>query len=393
MRLESLQLINFKNYGGCSLTFSPGLNFIYGNNGNGKTNILEAISFLSYTKSFLQNIEADCIKYGENSFEVKGSFINNLDSRFRINLRYSSSGLNKEFTLNSEKVVKLNEILGLFPLVTLSPYDLKLTTGIPHERRRSFDLLISQISRVYLNDIRSFSRILKQKNAFLKDNLFSKRYSYVELSQMLELWNNELVNTGLRIAVRRLDFIENFKKLLAEGFRELVDSDYEPIIEIESDLFEGSNHNTDIDLIAENFRKNLEEKTALEIKRGVSLIGPHRDNYIFKFRKNKQVFDIRTFASQGEHKLFIVALKLAEFKYIRQYGEGSSKGAPVLILDDIFSELDKAKVERVCEILPQYNQLFITTTDNSYKDKLVNYFPSEKLKLFEIVNGEALYVN
>src|SRR3990170_5206196 len=178
MRLDSLQLINFKNYGSCTFAFSAGLNFIYGNNGNGKTNILEAISFLSYTKSFLQSSEADCIKYGESGFEINGSFINKLDTGFKINLKYSSAGQNKNFTLNSEKVNKLNEILGLFPLITLSPYDLRLTAGIPHERRRNFDLLISQVSRVYLDDIRCLSRILRQKNALLKDNLFSKKYSF-----------------------------------------------------------------------------------------------------------------------------------------------------------------------------------------------------------------------
>jgi DNA replication and repair protein RecF len=133
-----------------------------------KTNILEAISYLSYTKSFLQNSETDCVKYGENQFEIHGSFLNEIETEFKINLSYSSADAVKSYILNSEKVNRLNSILGLFPLVTLSPYDLKLTTGSPHERRRDFDLLISQTSRVYLNDLRNLSRILKQKNALLK---------------------------------------------------------------------------------------------------------------------------------------------------------------------------------------------------------------------------------
>jgi DNA replication and repair protein RecF len=387
MRLGNLVLINFKNYIDCSFTFSPGLNFIYGDNGNGKTNILEAISFMCYTKSFLQNSEADCIKYGENEFNLTGNFYNSVESEFRIKMNYSSAGAVKCFVMNSERISRLNDILGLFPLVTLSPYDLKLTTGSPHERRRNFDLLISQTSRIYLDDLRSLSRVLKQKNALLKENLFSKKYSYDDLKQMIKGWNNELIKLSLKVVVRRLDFIENFRTLLAGCFKDLVSTSYEPAIDIESDLLSDVNDNPDLDTMRENFKKRLEEKCEEEIKRGISLLGPHRDNYIFKMKKGNDIFDVRTFASQGEHKVFLIALKLAEFKYIKQFSEGSFKGDPIFILDDVFSELDGTKVNRVCEILPGYNQLFITSTDKEYLNKLGHFFPAIDTSSFEIVNG------
>jgi len=117
MRLDKLSLVNFKNYGRCSFSFCPGLNFIYGNNGNGKTNILESISYLSYTKSFLQNTESDCLKYGEAAFEIKGSFTNDLDTEFKMDLVFDDSG--KSFYLNGGKINRLNDILGLFPMITL----------------------------------------------------------------------------------------------------------------------------------------------------------------------------------------------------------------------------------------------------------------------------------
>jgi len=393
MRLDKLFLVNFKNYNRCSFSFCPGLNFIFGDNGNGKTNILESISFLSYTKSFLQNSESDCLKHGEKAFEIKGSFVNELDTEFRMEAVYDPENSGKTFYLNNGKMSRLNDILGIFPLVTLSPYDLKLTTGPPFERRRNFDLLISQTSRIYLEDIKNLSRIIKQKNFLLKENLIFKKHSSADLKQMVSIWNEELLNTGIKVMIRRLDFIDNFRILLKSSLNELVGDKYNPLIELESDLLSGIRENPDIDHISDVFRKDIENKYELEAKRGISLTGPQRDNYIFKMKKGSDIFDVRTFASQGEHKMFIIALKLAEFKYIRQFGETSSKGDPIFLLDDVFSELDKKKVDMLCEILPGYNQLFITTTEQEYGKKLINYFSGNNLRSFEILNGSVINDN
>lgn len=390
MRLDKLFLVNFKNYSSCLFSFCPGLNFIFGNNGNGKTNILESISFLSYTKSFLQNSEADCLKYGEKSFEIKGSLVNEMDTGFRMEAVYDPGNNGKTFYLNSSKINRLNDILGMFPLITLSPYDLKLTTGAPYERRRNFDLLISQTSRVYLEDIRNLSRIIKQKNYLLKDNLLSRKNSPSDMKQMVSIWNEELLNTGIKVIIRRLDFIDNFRILLKESLHELVGDKYDPLVELESDLLPGEHEHYDIDSLAELFRRDLEDKYELEAKRGISMTGPQRDNYIFKMKKDADIFDVRTVASQGEHKMFIIALKLAEFKYIRQYGESTSKGDPVFLMDDVFSELDKNKVNRLCEILPGYNQVFITTTEQEYASKLSKYFQGSNFRSFEISDGSIV---
>lgn len=390
MRLEKLYLFNFKNYGSCSISFCPGLNFIFGDNGNGKTNILESISFLSYTKSFLQNSDSDCLKYGESEFEIKGSFINDLDTEFKMQTEYNTLSPGKTFFLNNSKINRLNDILGLFPLVTLSPYDLKLTTGAPYERRRNFDLLISQTSRVYLEDIRNLSRIIKQKNSLLKENLIYKKHSPADLKNMISIWNDELAGTGIKVLIRRLDFIDSFRELLKNSLKELVDEKYDPIIELESDLLPDDNEHDDIDRLADVFRNDLENKYELEVRRGISLTGPQRDNYVFRMKKGTDVFDVRTVASQGEHKMFIIALKLAEFKYIKRFGETSSKGDPVFLLDDVFSELDRNKVNRLSEILPEYNQIFITTTEQEYGNKLKGYFKNGSFKSFEISNGAVL---
>lgn len=397
MLLENLHLDNFKNYGNCSFSFSPELNFIFGENGNGKTNILEAISMLCYSRSFLVNSEADCVKYGETFFSIMGEFKNAVVIPQTVKMRYDKEASEKTLFFGTERVTRLNEFIGSFPLVVLSPQDLKLTTGTPHDRRRNFDLLISQISRVYLDDLRNYNRVVKQKNSLLKGNLISRRYSTGELKSLLETWNEELVLFGVKILIRRLDFLEDFKKYLCECFNDIVGTRYVPVISYESDIFGVMDRDqiekefTDIPKIKEYLRLSINEKADIEMKRGISMAGPHRDNYIFKMNKNGEMFDVRTFASQGEHKTFVVSLKLSEFKYIRSTLEHSNIGDPILLLDDVFSELDKSRIAKIGALIKDYNQVFITTTDYDYLGMLKNNF--NDIRSYQIINGSAALVN
>jgi DNA replication and repair protein RecF len=257
--------------------------------------------------------------------------------------------------------------------------------GSPQERRRNFDLLISQISRVYLNDLRSLYRVLKQKNSLLKSNLITRKYSAAKMKEMIELWNDEMVELGIKILIRRLDFIEGFKDYLLASFSKIVGSTYIPVLEYESEIL--SNHEAvSIDLIRKNFKELLKQKIDIEIKRGVSMAGPHRDNYIFKMNKNGELFDVRTFGSQGEHKTFIVALKLSEFEYIKSNLENMNTGEPILLLDDLFSELDKNRVKKISALLKDYNQVFVTTTDYEHLDTLKETFGSN-YTAYQIING------
>jgi DNA replication and repair protein RecF len=397
MLLENLHLDNFKNYGNCSFSFSPKLNFIFGENGNGKTNILEAISLLCYSKSFLLNSEADCVKYGENFFSVTGDFKNSIEIHQSVKFRYVKEENDKELFFGNEKVSRLSEFIGSFPLVVLSPQDLKLTTGTPHDRRRNFDLLISQISRVYLDDLRNYNRVIRQKNSLLKSNLLNRRYSAAELKNFIETWNEELVLFGVKILIRRLDFLEDFKKYLAGCFNEIVGKRYIPVISYQSDIFGVMDRDfvekefSDIPKIKEHLRRNINEKIDAEIKRGISLAGPHRDNYIFQMEKEGQMFDVRTFASQGEHKTFVVSLKLSEFSYIKSTLEHTSIGEPILLLDDVFSELDKSRISKIGSMINNYNQVFITTTDYDYLGMLKTN--SDEIRSYQIINGSASIAN
>jgi DNA replication and repair protein RecF len=149
----------------------------------------------------------------------------------------------------------------------------------------------------------------------------------------------------------------------------------------------------DENILREKFAVVLREKRVIEIKRGMSLAGPQRDNYIFKMKKNGSVFELKNFASQGEHKIFIVALKLSEYIYLRDKLESDLCGEPILLLDDLFSELDQNRSLRISALLPKFNQVFITTTDNYYQDILKKYFNKENITAFNIVNGTSKVVN
>lgn len=388
MILEELLLADFKNYHNCSFSFSPKLNFIYGENGNGKTNILESISMLCYTKSFLMNSEADCVKHGKEAFEITGGFRNRVETRSSVKFLYRREENSKQIMCDNDKVTRSNEFLGRFPLVVLSPYDLKLTMGLQQDRRRNFDLLISQISRVYLNDLRKYSKIIKQKNSLLKENLVTRRYSNGELKELVRVWNAELLDLAVKLMIRRLDFIEEFKSYITACFFRIVGEKYIPVVSYESEILDENDLTAySVDTLKDKLQKMLEEKLETEIKRGLSIVGPHKDNYMFYMDKAGEMFEMRTSASQGEHKTFVVALKLSEFGYINENLKHTNTGEPVLLLDDVFSELDKNRINRISELITDFNQVFVTTTDKDHFGVLKDNFTDSRT--FHIVNGQA----
>ncbi len=387
MLLSNLRLLNFKNYSSSTFDFNPGLNFIYGDNGNGKTNILEAISFLCYTKSFLQSSESDCVKYGEEELDVTGFFDSPLDTKNKVSFTYYKPDSKKAIKLNDESVGRQSLFFGKIPLVVLSPADIKLTSGVPNDRRRSFDILISQISGLYFDDLKNYSRVIKQKNSLLRENLSQRKYSEKQLNDMLKLWNDELVEYGIKIILKRIEVIKEFRTYIEDNFRKIVGDSYIPIIEYESEVLEDENCVKSLNGIDEKFRQLLDDKFEIELKRGVSMLGPHRDNYRFLMRKNGEVFDIKNFASQGEHKTFLVALRLSEYKYLKDKLEGSSSGKPILLLDDVFSELDSNRINKISGILPEFSQVFITTTIKDYLKLLNKIYSKQNISVFQIVNG------
>jgi len=390
MILRTLRLKNYKNYKSCSLNFNPRFNFLCGDNGNGKTNLLEAISMLSYTKSFLQNSEPDCVKYNEDDFEIAGEFCNASGTKHTVHFSFEKSSLKKEITFNNDVIHRFSSFFGTFPLVVLSPADICLTAGSPHDRRRNFDLLISQVSKIYFDDLKSLTKIVKQKNSLLKDNLAGRKYSDESIYDLLTLWNDKLSEISSRIILKRIEFINEFQEYVKSSFIKIAGDSIKPVIEYKCDI-QADVLDKDITAgrLTDIYRQALKEKTQMEMIRGLSLVGPQRDNYVFSMIKNGDRFDVRSFASQGEHKAFIVALKISEYHYLRDKLYSSSTGEPLILCDDIFSELDSNRTEKIAGMLADLNQVFVTTTDPGYINIISKYIDEKDISSFRILNGIA----
>ncbi len=390
MRLQLLKLKNFKNYVSCSLNLNPRFNYIYGDNGNGKTNILEAISFICYTRSFLQNPESECVRYNEVNFEIYSELFSSANTKNTVLFSFDKSNLKKEIVFNNDPVLKFSGFFGTLPLIVLSPGDLKLTAGTPGDRRRNFDILISQVSKVYFNDLKSLSKIIRQKNSLLKNNLISRKYNDSRFIELLEVWNEKLVNISVRIILKRIEFIREFAVYLKSSFMKIAGDSIIPQIEYCTDSVENLKENElNEDNINLCIKNALMQKMKIEQIRGISLVGPHRDNYFFSMIKNGNKFDVRSFASHGEHKAFIVSLKISEYQFLKDKLYDSNTGEPIILLDDLFSELDATRTEKIASMLTELNQVFLTTTDKRYIDISSNYFKKEDISSFYIDNGTA----
>ena len=395
MILKKIILRDFRNYEEQVLDFNGKFNYIYGNNGQGKTNILEAISFISFGKSFLGASEHDCVKFGKEEFQIEGEYENDLQNLFHVFLNYNSTFKKKTFHVNKEKVTRYSsDIFGKFPVVYLSPQSLNLTYGNPSERRKFFDILISQTNRLYLDFLKDLGKLIKQKNALLKNNLYFNAYSGNELSDLLCSYNEKFVEISSNIIFRRLRFLMEFKSFFEKNFRFLITNNDKASMSYYSELFGEIDFERlgeyDKGMITETLSNSLEQRMNEEIDRGLTLIGPQRDDYIFRLMKNdehptenRSGFELKIYASQGEHKTFVIALKLAEYYYLKD----KKATNPILLLDDLLSELDSNRVSKIISHLKDYGQIFLTTTDIKYKSSIEKFYDDNEISTYQVLNG------
>jgi DNA replication and repair protein RecF len=395
--LRKISLNNFRNYAVQELSFNSSFNYIHGNNGEGKTNILEAISYISFGKSFLNSAENDCVMFDSEGFNVSGIYENEVDNVFDVSLNYDFLTKRKTFHLNKEKVSRWSsEIFGRFPVVFMSPHSLNITYGNPSERRKFFDILLAQTSRVYLDLLKNFTRILKQKNSLLKNQLNGNAMPGRDFRNLLNSYNEKFIEYSSDILFRRFALMDKFMDYFRESFEYLTDTEDEPGIAYYSEIFGDKKYSVSelsgitIEDLSGMLVKKITEKTAEESARGMSVVGPHRDDYIFSLKKDtgnaeKKGFEIKNFASQGEHKTFVIALKLAEYHFLKDV-RGSM---PMLLLDDLLSELDSVRVSKIVSHLKDYGQIFLTTTDISYHKELKNFYSNREISLFKVVRGKV----
>jgi DNA replication and repair protein RecF len=338
MHLKKLSILNFKNYPEAELGFSPRVNCFTGNNGEGKTNILDAIHYLSFCKSFFNPIDSQNIMHEEPFFLIQGSYeLNNAEEEIYCGQKRNQK---KQFKRNKKEYQRLADHIGLFPLVMISPADSELITEGSESRRKFMDSVIAQFDRDYLENLISYNKVLSHRNALLKQFGDSGKFDVASL----EIWDDQLIVYGERVFQKRKDFIENFISIfsryyeLISGGKETVDLIY--LSHLKENTF------------AEALTKALNRDRAMEY----TTAGIHKDDLEFTING----YPLKKYASQGQQKSFLIALKLAQFDFIKKI----KNITPILLLDDIYDKLDDLRVKQLMELVSSDNfgQLFITDT-------------------------------
>jgi DNA replication and repair protein RecF len=373
MFIAEVRLRNFRNHADTLLEFGRGINVLWGRNGQGKTNILEAISYLSLTKSFYAASDATAVRFGTDAFAVEGEMVTGSGLRHTVRVTYGLDGGDKAFTVNNARPESLASVIGTFPVVILSPENNAITFGGPSARRRFVDLTLSQVSRVYLDDVLEYRKVLRQRNRLLSD----ARSSGANIAATLEPWTVGLVHYGSRIVKRRQEFVEEFKGYIERSYKNLVSSGEEPALEyISSGSLPAGRV---VEEIAEQMMSGLKARAGEEIRRGSTLVGPHRD----EVRLSINGAALLEYASQGQHKTFLVALKTAEFFYVKERrGE-----PPIFLLDDLFSELDEVRSKRILDLVSGLGQAIITTTGERVLEDSAGW--NDHFRRFTVENGTS----
>lgn len=343
MILSGISLKNFRTHKHTILNFSESLNYIVGGNGKGKTSVLEAAYYLCTTKSF-NSKDSNAVTFNEADFEIKGTF-NDL-TEDKIKVIFSIPDNRKYFFQNEKLITRSSQIIGRFPVVILTPADHQITQGSPADRRKFVDSVISQASNTYLNILLDYNRTLKQRAVIL--NTLKEKYSSQAIKE-LQAWTDKLIESGTELITHRRDFILIFNKYVSESYQKIIED--KEIPKIEYNFLENNKRSG----IAETFKTLLQERKEEEIRRGINLVGPHRDDFILSIND----LNLKTYGSQGQHKTFQAALRFAEFFYIKD----TAGKTPLFLLDDVFGELDAHRAGRISNYLKEVGQAFITLTD------------------------------
>ena len=345
MYLKDLSLINFKNYGQSELSLSPKINCFIGSNGVGKTNLLDAIYYLSMCKSYLNPIDSQNVRYDEDFFVLQGDYLlNDKHENIYCGLKKNKK---KQFKRNKKEYQKLSDHIGLLPVVMISPTDNSLILEGSDERRKFMDSVISQYDKVYLDNLIKYNRALAQRNKLLKD--FYQQRTFDE--DTLDIWDEQLVALGEKIYNVRVKFVEELIPIFQEYYTRISGNQEQVQLVYDSQLHEG------------DFRNIL--KDVLEKDRIVqhTTAGVHKDDLILTLEN----YPIKKAGSQGQQKTYLVSLKLAQFDFIKQI----SGFKPILLLDDIFDKFDRSRVRQIIELVAEnhFGQIFITDTS---QDRLEN---------------------
>ncbi|MGE5675767.1 MAG: DNA replication/repair protein RecF [Mycobacterium leprae] len=366
MYLSSLELFSFRNYSHLTCSFSPTLNVIYGDNGQGKTNLLEAVYFLATGRSHRTSRDQDLLKEGESAFGARASVMRSTGEML-LELKYSTES-RKQLKINGLPEKKITKLLGNLAAVLFSPDDLQLLKGSPAGRRRFLDVELSQISQTYLHHLSTYNKTLLQRNSILKQNAVD--------GALLSVYDEQLLDAGAQIIVRRAAAVQRLSAIATE-YHAMMSNGVEHLhLAYESQPLGDDGVILDLADVRQRLQRLLTDRRKDEIRRQISLVGPHRDDINITIDDR----DARLFASQGQQRTAVLALKLAELRYMaEQLGE-----TPILLLDDVASELDPHRRNFLLNTVGETAQTFITCTD---LEDLAARSWSPEHRLFRVKSG------
>lgn len=356
MLITDLKIRNFRNYEEENIKFNNEINIFYGNNAQGKTNIIESIFLCAIGKSFRTNKEKELIKFEKEFSSIELEY-KKIDRNGKIKIELSDK---KNIYINGVKIKKLSELLGKINVVIFTPDDINILKNGPKMRRRFLDIMISQLRPNYIYNLNMYLKTLEQRNSYLKQIKFENKDK-----EMLEVWDYKLVEYGNKIYNYRLEFIEKIQNKIIKIHNEITNNDEKIKLEYISDLKN-----------KENFYYQLKESRNIDIIRGTTSKGIHRDDFSIFINDN----NVNIYGSQGQNRTAVLSLKMSELQVIKdEIGEN-----PILLLDDFMSELDNKRRKNFLNNIKD-TQVIITCTDKLDIEKL-NYY------MYNVINGKVILI-
>lgn len=358
--LRRIVLTHFKNYGSRAFDCSPGITFILGNNGLGKTNLLDAIYYSCFTKSYLSSSDLSVPGHGSGFFRIESHFSIGQDP-YLVEIKYLKNE-KKEVLLNGNKVEKLVDFIGKFPCVIIVPDDNQLILGGSEMRRKFLDATLSQLYPEYLSDLVIYNKVLAQRNALLRSFYENRSFD----AALLETYDERLIRHGMPIHGQRKAFVEKLLPLFSGYYRQLFDGNEAVSITYDSAL-NTADYKTLID------EQMQSDRLAQRTTKGI-----HTDDLLFEMNGHP----LKKLGSQGQQKTFLLSLKLAQYKLLK-----AQKGmAPLLLLDDIFDKLDRQRITAIFRLIssPEFGQVFITDTNKTLVEAMITELSIENYKMITL---------
>jgi len=339
MILKSITLTNYKSFSAKTVDFDPKINCFIGPNGIGKSNVLDAIYHLSFGKSYFNPISSQNIKHGEDFFAIKGSYKN--ESKEEVVIINFKKNDKKVIKRNNKKYEKFSDHIGFIPLVIISPSDRNLIAEGSDIRRKFIDSVISQSDKKYLENLINYNKILTQRNSLLKLIFKNKNFD----KQTIQVYDSQLESIGEKIHMKRKMFLNDFIPVFKDKYKSISNNNEDVDIRYKTDL--------EFDKLSVLLQENIEKDMFLQY----TSKGVHKDDLVF----NINDYSVKKFGSQGQQKSLLIALKLAQFDFLKS----QNKNNPILLLDDIFDKLDKNRVKQIINLVSadDFGQIFISDTD------------------------------